>query len=163
MKLGPVPAFFRQLGERPAGSVTLIETPVRAVSNFMPDPWYQRIHHQNVKYALASPVCPAGNWDEYPATATGDRFRNMLRLSNVLDGASDGADYLVLRLRSRSIPPDAPPLWPDPWPDMTACTERVTARLGAPVFSDEQIAVFALKPGGAPSVQPAAGTSSSKR
>ncbi|MGH8173132.1 MAG: hypothetical protein ACREPX_08285 [Rhodanobacteraceae bacterium] len=32
-----------------------------------------------------------------------------------------------------------------PWPDMDACAAKVGARLGAPVYRDDQIVVFALR------------------
>ena len=139
LELGPVPAFYRDLSTRPAGSITLIETPARLISHFIPDPWYQAIHRQNVKFALAAPVC-GGEADEFPYTASGTRFRRVGRLADILDGATWGADYLVLRLHPWSEPPGLE----IPWPDMNACASKVGARLGEPVYRDEQIVVFAL-------------------
>ncbi len=144
LKLGPVSPFYRELALRPPGSVTLIETPQRAQSNYMPDPWLQQIHRQNVKYALASPVCGVGEWDEFPYDASGSNFRRMGKLVDILDGATYGADYLVMRLQPWTLPaaPDFP--WPVAWPDMPACVAKVTARLGEPTYRDDQIVVFAL-------------------
>lgn len=139
LDLGPVPAFYRDLASRPAGSITLIETPSRLISNYFPDVWYQAIHRQNVKYALAAPVC-GGESDEYSYTATGTAFRRVARLADLLDGATWGGDYLVLRLTPWSVPPGLE----QGWPDMEACAAKVTARLGAPVYRDAQIAVFKL-------------------
>ena len=139
LDLGPVPAFYRDLSTRPAGSITLIESPARLISHFLPDPWYQAIHRQNVKFALAAPLC-GGEADEFPYTATGTRFRRMGRLADIVDGATWGADYLVLRLHPWSVPPGIDV----PWPDMDACTAKVSARLGDPVYRDGQIVVFAL-------------------
>lgn len=150
LELGPVPAFYRELAAKPPGSVTLIETPRRAQSNYMPDPWYQRIHRQNVKYALASPVCGSGDWDEFPYAAEGVRMRRIGRLGDILDGASYGADYLVMHLQPWTLPPGKAFPWPVAWPDMPACVERVAARLGAPAYRDEQIVVFALPRKGDP-------------
>jgi len=145
LELGPVPAFYRELARRPAGSVTLIEAPGLMESNFMPDPWLQQIHRQNVKHALVAPVCGTGEgWDEYPYTATGDRFTRVARLADILDGATWGADYLVLRLKPWTLPPGERFPWPVAWPDMPACVAKVEARLGAPVFTDDAIVVFAL-------------------
>jgi len=144
LQLGPVSPFLLDLATKPPGSVTLVETPARALSNYMPDPWLQRLHRQNVKYALASPVCGVGEWDEYPYTASGDRFTRMARLADILDGASWGADYLVLRLQPWTLPPGEDFPWPVAWPDMPACVDTVAARLGGPVYRDEQIAVFDL-------------------
>lgn len=143
LELGPVSPFYRQLAARPPGSVTLIETPARAVSNYSPDPWLQAIHHQNIKYALASPVCGIGAWDELPYPAQGVHFRRLLHLDEVLAGHTAGADYLVMRLAPWTLPRKDFP-WPSPWPDMPACVAKVAARLGPPVWCDAQIAVFAL-------------------
>lgn len=139
--LGPMPEFYRDLARRPPGSVTLIEGPGRLVSNYVPDPWYQAIHRQNVKYLEAAPAC-GGEADEYPYTAGGTRFRGIAKLADLLDGATWGADYLVLRLQPWSVPPGIE----NPWPDMSACAAKVESRLGAPVFRDARIAVFALHP-----------------
>lgn len=140
LELGTVPTFYRDLSTRPPGSITLIEAPARLISNYLPDPWYQRIHRQNVKYAFVAPVCGSGEGDELPRAASGALFRRIGKLADILDGATWGADYLVLRMHPWSLPVGLDV----PWPDMQACTEKVSARLGPPVYRDEQIAVFAL-------------------
>jgi hypothetical protein len=140
LDLGPVPAFYRDLATRPPGSITLIETPSRLISHYLPDPWYQAIHHQNVKFALAAPLC-GGEADEFPSTASGTRFRRIGRLDDVIAGANLGAEYLVLRMHPWSVPPGQEM----PWPDMTDCAAKVVRRLGAPIYSDDQIVVFALE------------------
>ena len=81
-----------------------------------------------------------GEWDEYPYTATGVRFRNVAQLADVLNGATYGADYLVLRMHPWTLPAGTP----RPWPDMVACVAKVTDKLGAPTYRDNQIVVFAL-------------------
>jgi hypothetical protein len=144
LQLGPVSPFLRNLSQEPPGSLTLIETPARAYSNYMPDPWLQPIHRQNVKYALASPVCGIGEWDEYPYTATGDRFSRMGRLADILEGATWGADYLVMRMQPWTLPPGKDFPWPVAWPDMPACVAKVAARLGQPEYQDDSIVVFRL-------------------
>lgn len=146
LELGPVSPFFAELEKKPPGSVTLIETPTRAQSNFVPDPWLQRIHRQNVKFALAAPVCGVGDWDEFPYTATGTRFARIGKLGDILDGATWGADYLVLRMHPWTLPPGKDFPWPVAWPDMAACEAKVEAKLGAPFYRDDAITVFALKP-----------------
>jgi hypothetical protein len=139
LDLGPVPPFYRDLASRPPGSITLIETPSRLISNYVPEVWYQAIHRQNVKFALAAPVC-GGEADEYPYTATGTAFRRVARLDQLLDGATWGADYLVLRMQPWSVPPGLE----QAWPDMAACAVKVGEKLGEPVYRDAQIVVFAL-------------------
>lgn len=143
LRLGPVSSFYRDLAARPPGSITLIETPARAHSNFMPDPWLQKIHRQNVKFALASPVCGVGDWDEYPYTAN-LHLRRIVPLAELLDGARYGGDYLVMRLHPWTLPPGKAFPWPVPWPDMVACVAKVEERLGQPVHRDDQVVVFAL-------------------
>jgi hypothetical protein len=138
LQLGPVPRFYSELATRPPGSITLIEAPARIISHYLPDPWYQQIHHQNVKFALVAPVC--GDGDEIPYTEGGTRFRRIGKLSDVMEGATWGADYLVLRLQPWSVPPGLEM----PWPDMAECTAKVQARLGPAAYRDEQIVVFAL-------------------
>ncbi|HEY6546188.1 MAG TPA: hypothetical protein VIZ64_14915, partial [Dokdonella sp.] len=150
LELGPVPAFYRELATRPPRSVTLIETPQRAHSNYMPQPWLQAIHRQDVKFALSGDVCGHGEWDEYvPVAGGGDRFRRMAKLSDLLEGARWGGDFLVLRLQPWTLPPAPAFPWPVEWPDMQACAAKVEARVGAPVFRDDRIAVFPLSQGAA--------------
>jgi hypothetical protein len=141
LELGAVSPFYRDLASRPSGSVTLIETPASFISNFTPQPWLQAIHHQKLKFALASPVCGIGDWDEYPSTATGTRFRTVVPLADVLAGANFGADFLVLRMQPWTLPTGIE----RPWPDMAACVAKVAARLGEPTYRDAQIAVFTLR------------------
>jgi hypothetical protein len=117
----------------------LIEAPAKLISNFVPDAWYQAIHRQNIKYALLAPVC-GGEADEIPPTADGAHFRRLGKLADILDGATWGADYLVLRLHPWSVPPGVE----QPWPDMAACVGKVSARLGPPVYDDGQLVVYAL-------------------
>lgn len=143
LQLGPISPFYRELAQKPPGSVTLIETPARAHSNYMPDPWLQRIHRQNVKFALASPVCGVGDWDEIPDTAN-LHFRRVVPLAGLLAGATFGGNYLVVRLHPWTLPPGKAFPWPVPWPDMPACVAKVAAKLGEPVYRDDQIVVFAL-------------------
>ena len=135
-----MPAFYRDLASRPPGSITLIEAPARLISHFIPDPWYQAIHRQNIKYALLAPVVRRRGGRDSDTTATGTRFRRVGKLGRSVDGATWGADYLVLRMQPWSEPPGIEMAWPD----MAACVAKVGARLGAPVYRDEQIAVFAL-------------------
>ncbi|MDR2013472.1 MAG: hypothetical protein LBQ20_10675 [Rhodanobacter sp.] len=140
LELGPVPAFYRTLAQRAPGSVTLIEAPRLAISNYMPEAWYQPIHRQNVKYALVGTVCGVGEWDVLPSTQ-GMPFKRLVELGDVLAGARRG-DYLVLNLTSWTLPPGE--TFPA-WPDMAACTDKVAARLGVPLFRDDTIVVWRLR------------------
>ena len=137
----PVPAFYRELAQRPPRTLTLIEAPWRLESNFNPHPWYQQIHRQYVKIGLVTPVCGVRDFGEYPATVKALRFREFVHLSEMLAGKTYGADYLVMHLRAWKTPPDAEV----EWPDVAACLPVIEARFGAPVYRDAQIVVFDLK------------------
>lgn len=141
----PIPAFYRELAKRPPESVTLIEAPWRLESNFDPHPWYQEVHRQTIRIGLVTPVCGVRDFGEYPATATGLRFRYFVHLSEILAGRSYGADYLVMHVKAWKTPPDASV----EWPDVAACLPKIAATLGAPIYRDEAIVVFDLKPHGA--------------
>jgi hypothetical protein len=136
----PVPEFYRELGDRPPQSLTLIEMPWLAISDAL-YPWYQRIHRQNVRLGLAVPECGAEPvFGEYPETAAGLRLTQYVHLSELLRGQTSGADYLIVRpqpWRPRAVTGLA-------WPDMQQCLPQIRERFGAPVFEDAQIIVFAL-------------------
>lgn len=145
LELGPVSPFYAELAKQPPGSLTLLEGPGRLISNYMPDPWLQALHHQHVKRVLLAPICGDGGADEVPYPQAGSvHFRQLVRLEDVLARRSGGADYLVLRLQPWTLPRKDFP-WPVEWPDMAACAAAVEARLGAPAWRDEQIVVFSLK------------------
>jgi hypothetical protein len=137
----PVPQFYRDLATRPPESVTLIEAPWRLESHFNPHAWYQQVHRQRVLIGLTTPWCGRRDFGEYPEGTPGFRFANFVHVPAVLRGETYGADYLVMRVKPWSVPPGEEV----PWPDIERCLPDVEAKLGAPVFRDGQIAVFALK------------------
>ncbi len=137
----PIPDFYRQLAQRPPRTLTLVEAPWRLESNFNPQPWYQEIHRQYVKIGLTTPVCGVRDFGEYPATVRALRMREFVHLSEILAGKSYGADYLVMHLKAWKTPPDAEV----EWPDVAACLPGIEAKLGRPVYRDDQIVVFPLK------------------
>lgn len=140
-QIEPVPAFYRELAQRPPGSVTLIEAPWRLESHFNPHAWYQQVHRQNIRIGLTTPWCGRRDFGEYPESQSGFRFANFVHVPAVLRGETFGADYLVLHLAPWSVPPGERV----PWPDIERCLPDVVAKLGPPVYRDERIAVFALK------------------
>jgi hypothetical protein len=139
----PVPAFYRMLAEKPAGSLTLIEMPWRLESNFNPHPWYQEVHRQNVLIGFVTPVCGVREFGEYPEDE-GMRMRRFIHLSALLRGETRGAQYLVVHLNPWKTPPDADV----EWPDMQACLPTIEAALGKPMLSSDGLVVFALRADG---------------
>jgi hypothetical protein len=137
----PVPEFYRALAQRPVASLTLIEAPWRIESHFNPLSLYQEVHRQLVKVGLVTPVCGVRDYGEYPATVMGLRLHQFAHLSNVLEGKTYGADYLVIHLASWRTPPESKV----EWPDVASCLPAIERALGAPVYRDGQIVVFDLK------------------
>jgi hypothetical protein len=136
----PVPAFYAELGKRPPGSVTLIETPWRLESHFNALSLYQDRHRQKVKIGLVTPLCGTYDFGEYPEDTPGMRMRWLAHLTAVLRGETYGADYLVVHATSRDVAAKPPP----PWPDLRGCLPAIEAKLGAPIFRDERITVYQL-------------------
>ncbi len=136
----PVPAFYRRLAALPPGSVTLVETPWYLESYLNPYSEYQEVHRQFVKMGLLTPMCGARKFGEYPESRTGIRMRHLVHVGALLRGDSAGADYLVVHKRP----------WPVrsrdelEWPDIEGCLPAIRAALGAPVYGDEDLLVFAL-------------------
>ena len=140
----PLPAFYSWLASRPPHSLTLIEAPWRLESDFIPDPWYQKVHRQYVKIGLVTPVCGIRDFGEYPSSVTMLRFRFFVHLSEILEGRFHGAEYLIMHLSPWKLITD-----PDPeWPNVAACLPKIEAVLGAPVYRDKQIVVFDMVHGG---------------
>jgi len=137
----PIPDFYRQLAKRPPQTLTLIEAPWRLESHFNPLPWYQEVHRQLVKVGFVTPVCGVRDYSEYPATVNGLRLHQFVHLSNILEGKTYGADYLVMHLTSWRTPPESKV----EWPDVAACLPAIEKALGAPAYRDAQIVVFDLK------------------
>jgi hypothetical protein len=137
----PFSAFYDQLAARPPASVTLIEAPWNLESQFNPLPFYQQRHRQRIKIGMVNGVCGERSFGEYPESERGLRMRHVAHLSALLRGKHYGADYLVMHRIPWTIAPGVPPTQ---WPDVEACLPLIAARLGAPVFSDDQIVVFAL-------------------
>ena len=136
----PLPRFYIDLAARPPGSVTLIETPWRLESHFNPQSLYQSVHHQLIRIGLVTPVCGTYDFGEYAESRSGLRMRELVHLSAVLRGETGGADYLVVHTQARNVAADPGPLWPD----VRGCLSAIEAKLGTPLYRDEQMVVFAL-------------------
>jgi len=135
----PIPAFYADLGARPPGSVTLIETPWRLESHFNALSLYQDTHRQRILIGLVTPACGTFDFGEYPEIDSGMRMREFVHLASIIRGEPVAADYLVVHLRPANVPAEPPS-----WPEMAACLPAIEAALGAPVWTDEQVRVFAL-------------------
>jgi len=137
---GPIPDFYRRLGQRPPRSLTLVETPWSLETDSDPQPLYQAVHRQIIKIGLTTPVCGEFDYGNYPESASGMRLTNFVYLSGLLRGETYGADYLVVHLRA--WPKSAKP--PPEWPDMSTCAPQIEQHFGTPLYRDDDIEVFAL-------------------
>jgi hypothetical protein len=135
----PIPAFYADLGARPPGSVTLVETPWRLESHFNALSLYQDTHRQRILIGLVTPACGTFDFGEYPETDSGMRMREFVHLASIIRGEPVAADYLVVHLRPANVAAEPPA-----WPDMAACLPAIETALGAPVWADERVRVFAL-------------------
>ena len=68
-------------------------------------------------------------------------YENFVHVQSVLRHEATGADFLVMHLRPWSTPPGQNV----PWPDVAGCLPAIEQALGAPVYRDDAIVVFALK------------------
>jgi hypothetical protein len=137
---GPIPDFYRRLAVMPPESLTLVEAPWSIRSDQDPQELYQAVHRQRILIGMVAPECGAPTYGQY-AGNPGMRLRNFVHLSDLLGGATADADFLVIHLRA----------WPHPlpavfWPDVAGCLPSIETRLGAPVYRDDDIEVFALSP-----------------
>ena len=135
----PIPAFYAELGTRPPGSITLVETPWRLESHFNALSLYQDTHRQRIMIGLVTPTCGTFDFGEYPMTDPGMRMREFVHLASIIRGDRIAADYLVVHLRPANVAAEPPA-----WPDMAACLPAIEAALGAPVWRDQWMRVFAL-------------------
>ena len=135
-----VPAFYRDLAQRPPGSVTLIEAPWRFESHFNAQALYQTVHRQLIRIGLTASACGVPDSGDYSEARTGMQMRELVQLTSVLRGDANSADYLVMHLKPGPVATDPGALWPD----IRSCLPAIEARLGRPIYRDDSISVFAL-------------------
>ena len=138
----PVSGFYRSLAKFPPASIKLIEAPWRLEAQYIPHDILQKVHGQLVKAGMVAGVCGTSTWGDFSALSSQLRFREFVPVSQLLEGATWDADYLVIRPK-----PPFPAGQPIPeWPDMQACMPTFEKKFGSPVFRDSEIVVFALSP-----------------
>jgi hypothetical protein len=111
-------------------------------SHYNPHVWYQQVHRQNVKIGIATPICGVRDFGEYPEGTPGMRLANFEHVERIVRGEATRADFLVMHRKPWTTPPGQQIL--PPWPDVTDCLGTIERALGAPVYRDDSIVVFAL-------------------
>jgi hypothetical protein len=137
---GPIPDFYRRLAALPPRSLTLIEAPWSLETDHDPQPLYQKLHRQNVRIGLTTPLCAPPAYGEYTEADRGMRLTQFVHLPALMRGDMGDADFLVMHLKS--WPPNLAPT--AEWPDLTTCLPQIERHFGAPVYRDADIEVFAL-------------------
>ncbi len=134
---GAIPDFYSKLAAQPARSLTLIEAPWSLRSNYNPQELYQTVHRQMVRIGFVGPVCGSPGYGEF-GEDSGIHLDHFVHLTALLRGEV-GGDFLVMHRQA----------WPAPrqdFPDVPACLPAIQEKLGAPVYDDGDLAVFALTP-----------------
>lgn len=137
-----VSAFYEQLAREPAGARTVAEAPWYFYWHGLA--WLQRLHRQHVVVGFVDPARDAARGGEVPRGRSGIRLRNALHVDDVAALRARGVDYVVfhhdvhaeMRVPFADVPVDV-----RPW------IEQYRRDVGAPVFEDASITVFALGAG----------------
>ena len=143
---GPIPVFYRKLGERAPGSLVVVEAPWRFEHMFNRLPVFQEVHRQRVKVGMVGGLCPPGMDSEH-ARKFPNRFRHFVDLAGPPGELSRIADYVVFHRKLDLSNMTAPWLAAGgkALADVEVCIERFRGHFGAPAFEDATITVFALK------------------
>jgi len=136
-----VSAFYEQLAREPAGSRTIVEAPWYFYWHGLA--WLQRLHRQHVVVGFVDPSVDAARVGEVPRARDAIRLRNALHVADVAALRARGADYVIFHRDAHAemrVPFADVPVDVQPW------IEEYRRDVGAPVFEDASITVFALQP-----------------
>ena len=137
-----VPAFYGQLAQRPAGSVTIVEAPWHFFWHGLA--YVQRIHRQHAVVGFVDHGPGTVRGGEVPRDRTGIRLRNALHVGDAAALRARGVDYVVFHrdaLAEMRVPFAAAPVSVDEW------ITQYRQSYGEPTYEDDAITVFALPRG----------------
>jgi hypothetical protein len=137
-----VSAFYETLARRPPGSVTVLEAPWYFYWHDLA--WLQRVHRQHVVVGFVDERTDAARVGEVPRARAGIRLRNALHVGDADALRARGVDYVILHhdaYREMRVPFADAPVDVARW--VAACRRT----FGDPVFEDDAITVFAVRPG----------------
>ncbi|MBW2419881.1 MAG: hypothetical protein JRH19_15160, partial [Deltaproteobacteria bacterium] len=138
--------FYRELAARPPDSVTVIEAPYSGFGLYAPYPSYQLRHRQRVWVASEIGACEPENTNPF-RHHPGMALHNVFYLAEPRAIDESGADYLVVH---RNPALETSFYRANSWHGRNLrmagdeCVEFAKATWGAPVFEDEDLAVFVL-------------------
>jgi hypothetical protein len=151
MPRGPVPAFYRFLGELPPRSVTVVFTPWYLESHWNRLHYHQQAHAQNILIGLRAGYCIPQAFGEYAHDQYGVKMRNMVHLSELVSSPTPHrADYLVFHLDGPRENGGMLNEWLAtrarirPLANLDGCLAMLREDLGPPAFEDEATVVFRL-------------------
>jgi len=132
------PAFYRRLGEMPAGSAPVIEAPFTAGGPANAFAFFALFHRQPERMGMLHDLCLDGpRLDEVPPRDRRFRFRGFVFLDDVDGVKASGARYLLLyreQIHGR------------PFHEQQRCIDALTLLYGPAARLDARLAVWDLQP-----------------
>ena len=154
-----ISGFYRALGDRKPGSLSILEVPWRFEWHFNPYPFFQKVHRQNMKVGFVGEELSPGEIPLDSALSGGTTdFANMVHVGDEAKLDDLRIDYVVFH-------PHLEEAWRDGWMNdffvisvagewvqtqrsVLQWMERYETRYGAPVYKDEDITVFRVSRAG---------------
>lgn len=130
------PPFYRELGRMAPGSAPVIEAPYTWEAPFNKLAWYATFHSQPVTMGMLHDLCLEGDRRGEPVHDRRFRFRKFVFLDDAQAVRQTGARYLLLHRE---------PIQRRPFHEYDRCVAKLSTLYGAPVQSDDRLAVFALR------------------
>ncbi len=141
--LARVPEFYRQLGQLPPSSVTLVEAPARLIADHVP--FYQRVHRQQIVTGAVTRMHLSGEQTDESELVRALNLPSVVDVCDVRAMFASGARYLVFHPDlSAEIPFVLRGVNPR---YLSQCIEEYRDLLGDPVVDDGALIVFSLPAG----------------
>jgi hypothetical protein len=140
--------IYAELGARAPGSVTIVEAPYTTYGLLSPFFAYQVRHRQNVLVASEAGACGFDNTAPLPNDPA-LRLPGVVHLADPASLVDSGAELLIVhRMPMRELSYFRPNLWYAQHLRMSGedCIRYAEERFGAPVYRDEDLAAFRLRP-----------------
>jgi hypothetical protein len=132
--------FYEDLARLPPRSRVIAELPGHAYAG--PGANYQRTHRQEVVLGRLEELCDMGVWLGMPARVPGLNLRSLVHMDAPETVTRRGVSHAVVHRRPLE---ELHGRWPKE-AEMGACIERMTEIYGAPVYEDEAVVVYEVRP-----------------
>jgi hypothetical protein len=135
------PRFYLELGKLPAGTAPVIEAPFTFGAPANSLAYFRRFHVQHETLGMLHDLCLDGPYYGEVPRDRRFRFRRFVFLDDPAAVAATGARYLLLHRDQRHG---------KPFREADRCLAALARLYGPPVDVDARLAVFDLRPSGAP-------------